>query len=68
MNRLYRVDLEVNGAVIGSVEVLAASEQEAESEVRKVVKEVHTRSANLGVYLRDPDVKPKRVLEKGEGS
>lgn len=67
-NSLYRIDLESNGAVFGHVEVLASNEEEAVSEVRTAVQQVLTAGANRGVYLRDPVFKPRRVLERGDGT
>ncbi len=64
MNQLFRIDVDLRG----TIEVLADSEDDATREAQIAVTKTIIHASNRGLYLRQPDIKPKRVLEKGEGS
>ncbi len=64
INRVYRIDVDLKG----TIEILAADETEAAFEAEQVIRSAQQTAAVAGLYLRDPEVKPRLVLEKGEGT
>lgn len=63
-NRIYRVEVEMRG----TIEILAGGEQEARDQAENVVAKAIVWSSGYGLYFREPELKPRRVLERGEAS
>lgn len=64
MNKIYRVEIKAEGVI----EILADSDEAAHNEAAGIVKEMLSENATHGLYWKEPDIKPRRVLERGESS